>query len=84
MRRETWLAAAGAAAALAVWRRRRGRRREHVDLYFADGSMISLAADSPQAQRLLPLAQRVLAEARRPGAGPGFSPPSTAAASSAG
>jgi hypothetical protein len=81
VRKETWLAAAGVAAALSLWRRRRSRRREHVDLYFADGSMISLDADSPQAQRVLPLAQRVLAEARRPAAGLGLSPSATAASS---
>lgn len=46
------------------WRRRSGRTREHVDLYFADGSMVSFADDSPEAARLLPLAGRVLQQAR--------------------
>ena len=62
-RRAPWLVAA-TAAGLALWRRRRGRRREHVELYFADGSMISLGEGSEQAGRLLPLAHRVLSEAR--------------------
>jgi hypothetical protein len=36
----------------------------HVDVYFADGSMVSFADGSPEAGRLLPLARRVLSEAR--------------------
>jgi len=48
----------------AVWRRRGRRRAEHVDLYFADGSMVSLAQGSLEADRLLPLAHDVLAAAR--------------------
>ena len=55
---------AGAAAATAVWRRRQERRREHVDLYFTDGSMISLGEGSDEAARLLPLARDVLTAAR--------------------
>jgi hypothetical protein len=55
---------AGATVAAALWRQRRERRREHVDLYFADGSMISHAEGSVAAGRLLPLARDVLAAAR--------------------
>ena len=32
---------------------RRGRARERIDLYFADGSMSSLDGGSPEASRLL-------------------------------
>ena len=39
---------------------RRGRTRERVDLYFADGSMVSLDGGSPEAARLLPLAHDAL------------------------
>ena len=58
------LALAGTAAGAALWRGRRGRRREHVDLYFADGSMISLADDSEEARRLLSLAHEMVSGAR--------------------
>ena len=37
---------------------------ERVDLYFTDGSMISFAAGSPEADRLVPLARDVLSAAR--------------------
>jgi hypothetical protein len=43
---------------------RRGRTRERVDLYFADGSMISIAGDSPEASRLIPLARDAIRFAR--------------------
>jgi hypothetical protein len=55
---------AGAAGGAALWLRRGGSPREHVDLYFADGSMVSFAAGSPEGDRLLPIARRVLAAAR--------------------
>ena len=64
MPRRSWLVAATGAAALALWHRRRGRRGEHVELYFVDGSMISLEEGDERAGRLIPLAHRVLAEAR--------------------
>ena len=57
------LTAAAAAAGAVVWQRRQ-RRRERVDLYFADGSMVSLEQGSLEADRLLPLAHDVLAAAR--------------------
>jgi hypothetical protein len=43
---------------------RRGRGRERVDLYFADGSMVSLEGGSPEAARLLPSAHDALRAAR--------------------
>ena len=58
------LALAAGATAAAVWRARAERRRAHVDLYFADGSMISHEEGSAEAARLLPLARAVLAAAR--------------------
>jgi hypothetical protein len=33
---------------------------ERVDVYFEDGSLVSLGPDSPEAQRLLPLARDLL------------------------
>lgn len=60
----TALLVTGAAAATALWRRRQERRREHVDVYFADGSMMSFEEGSEEASRLLPLARDVLAAAR--------------------
>jgi hypothetical protein len=56
--------AAGAAAGGALWLRRGGAPKEHVDLYFADGSMVSFAGGSPNGERLLPIARRVLAATR--------------------
>lgn len=58
------LVLAGASAAVSVLVRRRGRPAEHVDLYFEDGSMLSFARGSDEANRLLPLAGDVLAAAR--------------------
>jgi hypothetical protein len=43
---------------------RRRRRRGRVDLYFEDGSMISLAGDSPDAAALLPHAADALRAVR--------------------
>jgi hypothetical protein len=46
-----------------LWRRGR-RRRERIDLYFGDGSMVSLAGDSAEAQLLIPHAREALRTAR--------------------
>jgi hypothetical protein len=54
------LAAAGSFAASALYRRRAARRRERVDLYFADGSMVSLPEGSAGATRLLSIAHELL------------------------
>ena len=60
------VAALGAlAAGLAFFRRGLGRRHDRVDLYFDDGSMVSLADGTPGADRLLPLARRILGAARQ-------------------
>ena len=53
----------GSVGAAILWRRRR-RRRERVDLYFADGSMVSLEEGALEADRLLPHARAVLGVAR--------------------
>ena len=48
-----FLLAAGSAAGTVLYRRRAARRRERVELYFGDGSMVSLTEGSPEAERLL-------------------------------
>ena len=48
----------------AVFIRRRGANPEHADLYFEDGSMLSLSNGSPGAQRLIPLARQIIGQAR--------------------
>jgi hypothetical protein len=54
------LALLGAAAAgFAVFRRGFGRRHDRVDLYFDDGSMLSLAG-GPESERLLEIARGAL------------------------
>ena len=63
MRKAAWLGLAAAAGGLVAWRRSAGVR-EPVDLYFADGSMISLAEGTDEARRLVPLAHDVLAAAQ--------------------
>jgi hypothetical protein len=59
-----FLLAAGSAAGTVLYRRRAARRRERVQLYFADGSMISLTEGTPEAERLLGHARELLAAAR--------------------
>ena len=65
MRRGRLVALALGAASLAgvLWKRGR-RRRERVDLYFEDGSMISLAGDSAEGQLLIPYAREALRAVR--------------------
>jgi hypothetical protein len=68
MRRRLFLLAGlvtGAIAAIAVARRTGARRRERVDLYYADGSMVSLSDGSPDAERLLSLGREALSAAQR-------------------
>ena len=55
--------AAATAGATAAARRLRARRRARVDVYFEDGSIISLAEGQPQADRLVALAREVVAAA---------------------
>lgn len=52
--------AAGSVAGAVLFRRRGSRRREHVDLYFADGSMVSLGREAPEAEGMLEIARRTL------------------------
>jgi hypothetical protein len=54
----------GLAAGTVLYRRGAAKKRERVDLYFDDGSMVSLGDGSPGAERLLPLARRILGAAR--------------------
>ena len=56
--------AVGSIAGAIALRRRVSRRRERVDLYYEDGSMVSFTAGSPEAGALLPLARDVLAAAQ--------------------
>jgi len=48
----------------AAFIRRRAAHVERADLYFEDGSMMSLTNGSPGAERLLPLAHQVIRQAR--------------------
>ena len=45
-------------------RRGAGRRRDRVDLYYDDGSMVSLPDGSPESERLLALGRDALRAAR--------------------
>ena len=58
------LGVAGGMLAGAAFIRRRSVRRERVDLYYDDGSMVSLENGSPDAERLLPLAREILRKTR--------------------
>ena len=49
--------------AAALWRRRLGAKNR-VDVFFADGSMVSFDEGSDEAARLFPPARRILAQAR--------------------
>jgi hypothetical protein len=53
------LLAAGSVAGTIFFRRHAARRRERVDLYFEDGSMVSLTEGAPEAETVLPLARRL-------------------------
>ena len=55
------LLAAGSLAGSVLVRRRAARKQSRVDLYAADGSMHSFTEGSPEADRLLPIAQGLLA-----------------------
>ena len=54
----------GGMLAGAAFIRRQAAHRERADLYFEDGSMLSLTNGSPGAQTLLPLAREVIRNAR--------------------
>jgi hypothetical protein len=51
---------AGWVAVAAVLRRTSSPARERVDLYFEDGSLVSVGDGTPEAARLLPLAREAL------------------------
>jgi len=55
------LLAAGSLAGSVLLRRRNARRRERVDLYGEDGSMISLDDETAEAAPLLAVARDLLA-----------------------
>lgn len=46
----------------AAFVRRRTVHAERADLYFEDGSMLSLSNGSPGAERLLPLARQIIGQ----------------------
>ena len=52
-------------SAVVFWRRRT-RSRERVDLYYADGSMISLAADASETAELVSLAEELVRSSSQP------------------
>ena len=54
----------GLAAGSVLYRRATGRRRDRIDVYFDDGSMLSLVEGSAEADTLLPVARDVLSAAR--------------------
>jgi hypothetical protein len=54
----------GGMLAGAAYIRRQAAHRERADLYYDDGSMLSLTNGSPGAERLLPLAREILRQTR--------------------
>ena len=55
----------GMFAGSVLYRRSSGRRRERIDVYFADGSMVSFVDGSTEAGNLLPIAHDALSAARQ-------------------
>jgi hypothetical protein len=56
-------AAVGSAAG-AIFLRRRARSRDRIELYFDDGSLVTVGKGQPEAERLLAPARELLAAAR--------------------
>lgn len=56
--------ASGVLAGSVLYRRTIARRRERVDVYFDDGTMLTLADGSPEAEEALSIARDALAAAR--------------------
>jgi hypothetical protein len=54
----------GGLLAGAAFIRRQVAQRDRVDLYFEDGSMLSLTNGSPGTERLLPLAREIILKSR--------------------
>jgi hypothetical protein len=50
--------------AAALWLRRAGKSKERVEVYYADGSMVTFAPGSEEAARLFPVGRRILSQAR--------------------
>ena len=55
----------GLFAGSVLYRRTLARRRERVDVYFGDGSMITFDDGSPEADALLPIARDALSAVKR-------------------
>ena len=55
---------AGWILAVTLYRRASPARRQRVDVYFDDGSMLSVDEGTPEAARLLPLARDAIRAAR--------------------
>ena len=55
----------GVFAGSVLYRRSAGRRRERVDVYFGDGSMVSFVDGSPEAEKLLVAARDALGAVHR-------------------
>ena len=55
------LLTAGSIAGSVLVRRRAARKQAHVDLYGDDGTMHSFTEGTPEAERLLPIANELLA-----------------------
>jgi hypothetical protein len=64
MSRRSLLVVLAAAAAAVAFHLRRRRDAARVDVYYEDGSMLSLEPATPQAQRLLALAREALSATR--------------------
>jgi hypothetical protein len=58
------LGVAGGVLAGVAFIRRQAAERERADLYYEDGSMLSLTNGSPGADRLIPLAREVIRRTR--------------------
>jgi hypothetical protein len=58
------LGVTGGMLGAAAFVRRRSATRERADLYYEDGSMLSLASGSADAEQLLPLAREILRSSR--------------------
>lgn len=56
--------ASALAAGIALYRHRLGGRRGRLDVYLEDGSFVTYVEGSPEADRMLPLARKVLATSR--------------------
>jgi hypothetical protein len=57
-------AAIGSAAGAVLLRRRAARSRDRLELYFEDGSLVTLAQGAPEAEPLLLHARELLAATR--------------------